>query len=99
MLSASMIAFCIFGSVRSRTRRIPLFIRATDSIRWKELTCVAANSANPLSLGSASARMVPVGVDNGNLNVLAVAVEEQEVGAHRAPVAVGALVGNRESVA
>ena len=54
--AASLMASRMDGSVRSRTRMVPFFIRATDSIRWKDLPYVAANSAKPRSLGSASAK-------------------------------------------
>ena len=50
-------------------------------------------------LGKRVGEVVAVGVDNGDLHVLAVAVEEEEVGAHPAPMALGVLIGDREGIA
>ena len=50
-------------------------------------------------LGKGVGEVLPVGIDNGDIDVLAFAVEEEEVGAHPAPVALGVPVGDGEGIA
>ena len=59
--SAFAMASRMDGLVRSRTRKVPSFIRVTDSRRWKDPPCVAANSARPRSFGRAVGQVVAVG--------------------------------------
>ena len=64
MASAFAMASRMDGLVRSRTRKVPSFIRVTDSRRF----------------GRASAKCVAVAIDDRDLHVLVVSFEEEEVG-------------------